>query len=600
MNVSLGLFHQTVNNLAARPRLSFDTETTGLRPFNGDHMFCMIFHDGEKPYYFNFQPYLEEGIEGLPRHLIKEMAPIFHRKEHCSLPDLYIHNAKFDMNFMSQENIVIQNTVWCTQTMARVLRNDHMTYSLAACGERIGVCKDNAVEEWIKKHKLWEWVILPGKKKRSKIKYYDRVPFEIMYKYGCQDARVGWQLGEYQRGEIAEISLGTATNKGTLSQVVEMESEGTSVYQDMEREGVPVDRDYCEVGAVYEEGLAVAAKARIEELCGMEYKDSNQVHEKIFSAIGVPFPRTAKNNPSFTDDFLATDAAGEIGKHIREFRSATLRGGTYFRGFQYWADSKGLLHPDMKQAGTATGRFSYGDPNLQNMPKVDKGKYPVRAAIIPPPGYFLCSIDYDQMEFKLMLDYAGQMDLIQKIKEGHDAHTTTAELCGIPRREAKILNFGLLYGMGLDTLAATLGCTREEARDFKAQYFSSLTKVKKFINAATYRAEKNKYVYDWLGRRFYFEDKRFAYKAANAIIQGGCSSIVKMAMNDLHRSLAEYKTHMLLQIHDEILFAVHDSERHLIPEIKKKMEASYPFKSMPMTCSVSESKDNFFAMKEIA
>lgn len=595
MKVSLGLFHDKVKHLAEQPRLAFDTETTGLRPFNGDRLFSIIFNDGHTSFYFNFQEYPEEGVEALPRILLKEMVSIF-RKDG---PQLYMHNAKFDMNIMHVDGIDVLNDVWCTQTNARVLRNDYMKYDLASCAERIGLEKDDAVEEYIKKHKLWEWVIIPGKKKRDKIKYYDKVPFSIMHPYGERDADVTYKLGEYQREEIKKVSLSTATNVPKLWGISEMENRGTHTFQRMERVGIPVDIDYCTVGAKHELGLADDALRRIQEATGIEYKDSNQVHEKIFSAMGVSYPTTAKGNPSFTDEFLASERAGDVGKLIQQYRSGLLRGGTYFEGFKYWADDDGLLHPNMKQDGTGTGRFSYANPNLQNMPKVDTGKYPVRKAIIAPRDFFLVAIDYDQMEFKLMLDYAGQMDLIRKIEDGYDAHTTTSELCGIPRRAAKILNFGLLYGMGLDLLASKLGCSREEARQFKSDYFSALPRVRKFIRSATYRAETRGYVSDWAGRRFHFSDKRFAYKAANAIIQGGCSSIVKKAMNELDDFLKDFRSHMLLQIHDELLFAIHKDEGDIVPRIQEIMSGIYPKIHLGMTCSASIGMENFFDMEEV-
>ncbi len=595
MKVSLGLFNDVLSRLLKEPRLSFDTETTGLRPFHGDRLFSLIFSNGSNPYYFNFQDYPDEGEEGLPRHLIRSLAPLFEKNG----PELYIHNAKFDMNIMYVDGVEVKNQVWCTQTMARVLYNDYIKYDLASCAERIGEKKDAAVEEYVKKHKLWEWVTIPGKKKRSKIKYYDQVPFRIIHPYGEQDATVCYKLGEYQRKELSKITLSTPENMGKVSDIVDMEKKGTHVFHKIERKGVPVDLEYCEKGAEHEHNLAMEAQTKIEQMLGFDYKDSNLVHEQAFSAMGVDFPRTAKGNPSFPDEFLGSERAGELGKLIQEYRSGILRGGTYFQGFRYWADEAGLLHPNMKQAGTGTGRLSYSNPNLQNMPKEDTGKFPVRAAIIPPPDYFLCAIDYDQMEFKLMLDYSGQRDLIKKIKEGYDAHTTTSELCDIPRREAKILNFGLLYGMGNGLLSEKLGCTVKEAKDFKSKYFSSLPKVKKFIRKSTYRAENSKYVTDWMGRRFQFKDKRFAYKAANAIIQGGCSSIVRTAMNQLDDFLAPHKTHMLLQIHDELLFAIHKDEGELIPKIKKIMENAYPPIRLPMTCSVSIGEKNFFEMKEV-
>jgi DNA polymerase-1 len=202
-------------------------------------------------------------------------------------------------------------------------------------------------------------------------------------------------------------------------------------------------------------------------------------------------------------------------------------------------------------------------------------------------------IDYDQMEFRMMLDYAGQLDLIEEIVKGLDPHQATADLVGIPRRPAKTLNFALLYGMGNEKLANTLDIELYEAKRFKFKYFSNLPMVKMFLNKTSLKAEKIGFVRDWLGRVFYFGDPKFSYKAANAIIQGGCSSVMKIALCRLHDFLKDKKSNLIMTVHDEALFEVHESEFYIIEKLQEIMENVYPHKHIKLTCSVSHSLESW-------
>lgn len=192
-----------------------------------------------------------------------------------------------------------------------------------------------------------------------------------------------------------------------------------------------------------------------------------------------------------------------------------------------------------------------------------------------------------------MLDYANEAGLIRKILDGHDPHDATAEMTGLDRDAAKTLNFALLYGMGKDTLAETLGVSVKEAKEFKYQYFGRLPQVKKFLRAVTTAAERRGFITDWAGRRLYFPDPRFAYKAPNALIQGGCSSIHKKAMVATDKVLAPWKSDILFQVHDEIDFDMHPGELELVPRLKEEMEKIYPYKRLPMRCSVEHSWKSF-------
>lgn len=600
--VTANNFYSVVESIKSLPYISFDTETTGLKPFHGDKLFSCIFGDGSTTWYFNFNDYQDEQQcpkeYTLPRTLIAGLQPIFYDKF------IYIHNAKFDWHFVEKEGIDVKAQVWCTETMARVLDNDHLEYSLDACVRRaFNEAKDDAVEEYIKEHKLWKWVTIPGKKTRFKEKYYDRVPFSIIVPYGSKDASLTFRLGEYQRERLSDLSINKLPKLPPISDVVDLEMGVTRACQKIERDGILLDKKYCMEAQAYEEQRCRDAERDFEKSCGIPFKDSNKVFAEVFTNLGIAFGTTEKGNPTFTDDVLST-IEHPISAIIQLQRTSHKRLNTYFKSYIYWADENNLIHPSMRQAGTTTGRFSFRDPNLQNIPKekTDDGKdtvtYPVRRAFIPRENYCFVAIDYNQMEFRLMLDYARQEDLIERIMGGYDPHTATAELVGIPRRPAKILNFGLLYGMGIKLLANTLGCSEDDARAFRNKYFSQLPKVKKFLRTCSNRAETAGKCFDWYGRKFNFPESKWAYKAPNAVIQGGCASVVKRAMVNLHAFLDTTKSRAVLQVHDEILFEIHKDELHIVPQIKQIMESVYPYKRIPLTCSVEHSWKSYQDLKK--
>jgi DNA polymerase-1 len=591
--VSVNNFEEVVRSLEPNKFLSFDTETTGLKPFHGDILFSCIFGASDTTWYFNFNDYQDDQQcpkeYTLPREFITKLQPLFYDRF------LYMHNAKFDWHFVKKEGIDVAADVWCTETMARVIDNDHLEYSLDACVARaLNKEKDDAVEAYVKAHKLWKWVQIPGKKTRFKEKFYNQVPFEIIVPYGHKDASLTFELGEWQRNRLTELSTNKLPKLPPISNIVNMEIGVTRVCQQIEETGILINKQYCKEAAKYEHTICRETEGEFERVTGVSFKDSNRVFAEVFGNLGVGFGLTAKGNPTFTDDALG-GINHPVADIIRRHRTAHKRLNTYFKSYTYWADDFGVIHPGMRQAGTTTGRFSFREPNLQNVPKErdDAGKdlvqYPVRRAFVPRENYCFVAIDYNQMEFRLMLDYAGQEDLIEKIMGGYDPHTATAELVGIDRRPAKVLNFGLLYGMGIGKLADTLGISSDEARSFRNKYFSQLPKVKRFLRACSDRAEAKGVCYDWCGRKFNFPDPQWAYKAANAIIQGGCASVVKRAMVDIHPILAKTKSRTVLQVHDELLFEIHKDEMELVKVVQDTMEKAYPHKRIPLTCSVEHS-----------
>lgn len=566
--------------LANNRILAFDTETTGLLPYHGDRIFAFVVSNGETSWYLrDFNKWLRYAFDGTEQIWV-------------------LHNAKFDMHFLySNYKTEIAGTIRDTMVMARLEYNDHMSYSLDACAARIGLKKLDVVEEYIQKNSLWEWQVIPGKKVRRKLKFFYKVPEEIMVPYACEDARVTFKLYEHLLGRLKEIDALLPEAPGSLK-VLDTESQVTKAVFDMESYGCAVDVEYSEYAFNHYKQKEQGAMNEFKKETGRDYKPSPKLFSEVFAGEMEKWAYTEKGNPSFESDILKRfDNPGA--KQVLTIRNAKSRC-DFFAGFSFHSDSSSYIHPNFNQAGTATGRFSSSEPNFQNLTNDEESKEecPTRAAIVPPDeNYCLVSMDYDQQEYRMMLDYAGELELIEQVKSGVDVHQATADLMGVSRKYAKTLNFMLLYGGGAGKLAEALDITGAQARDLKQLYFSKLPKVQNFITTVINTAKQRGYVYNWAGRR-YFCDPDFAYKMPNRIIQGGGADVMKQAIVKISELLKTTESTIALTIHDELDFYIHKNEFHLIPKIKAIMEGVFPSRHLPLTVSISHSWDNLASLKD--
>lgn len=591
-------FDEVVKILQETKEMSLDTETTGLRPFHGDRLFSIIIGTENESYYFNFQAYADtpSTYHLTNRHLQRIGNEVLLQKN-GSGRRFYLHNAKFDLHFLRANCLELEGEIHCTEAVARVEYNEHLKYSLDACSSRIGLHKSDAVEAYIMEHGLWKWADIPGKKTRKKDKFFSKVPFDIIAPYGEQDGRVTYSLARHQEKAIQEIDQSLPPKRPKLSSIVANEKRITKVCFEMESLGVKIDKEYCLKAVSYEESRQAKATKAFFDISGISFKDSNAVLAKAFTAAGENFPRTEKGNPSFVQEVLKSFSS-PLAKTVLDFRDAKSRS-NFFNGFLYFSDSDSVIHPNMRQAGTNSGRFSYSDPNLQNLTKEsedspkDNSEFPVRRALVPRPGFIWVSMDFDQLEYRLMLDYSGEKELIDKVKAGLDVHEATSEMIRRSRTDAKKINFGLLYGEGEEKLGNELGVSRLEARQIKKDYFSRLPRVSSFIQTVIYTAKTRGHIFNKFGRMYYFDDSNFAYKAPNRLIQGTAGDLVKIAMVRIYDFLLPYKSNMILNVHDELDFEIHETELFLVPLIKEIIESVYPYETLPLTTSISFSHRSF-------
>lgn len=602
-------FKAAILKLKQETRFGADTETTGLKL--SDRLFSIILSDATQGYYFNFndQPdhlgQLAPKDAILPRSYIEEIGKIFRKKDAL----FFIHNAKFDMGMLAKEGVSILGTVHCTEVVERVLKNNYPNYKLATVAPRYGFEKDKSVDGYIKQHGLVTKVEVPGKDKPKEVPHFDLVPFEIMARYGTNDAVIHRGIGMKQLERIAEQDATKASYHPPLAPLIANEYQLTKVCAKIERTGIKLDRPFTERALAHTQQLVRDHMLDFEKMTAVPYQDSAAALASAFQKFGIELPKTRTGKPCTNKEVL--DALeNPLADKIREIRGAQKLCSTYYTSFLYFADSEDLIHANMRQGGTETLRFSYSDPNLQNLPKEDEEEdrtreFLVRRCFVPlNDDWVFVPIDFKQQEYRMMADYAGERALIAAIMAGEDVHDATARLMGLDvqygakkaRKMAKTINFGLLYGMGAGKLAKALGVALDDAYQLKHLYFSKLPAIRKFTEQVMGNGEKRGYVFNWMGFRSHISESSFAYVLPNHIIQGGCAQVVRIAMVRLDEYMRKQKlrSRILVQVHDELLFQVHRSEWEHIPVFKRIMESVYTGRNgITLECSLEHSFKSF-------
>lgn len=349
-----------------------------------------------------------------------------------------------------------------------------------------------------------------------------------------------------------------------------------------------------------------------------------QLSHILFETLAIPLPRGMKKTPggalsTNVENLALLAGAHPIVRSILLFRAAFKMLSTYVDPILERTDKSGRLHTSFVQTGTATGRLSSENPNMQNVPVAgedEEGNWgkKLRTAFVAPAGRKLVAFDYSQLELRILAAVSGDKEMTDTFKKGGDIHAMTAsEIFGVAlekvtkemRRVAKTLNFGVAYGMGSSAFAKVAGISRDEAKKFIEKYYKAFSGVQKWQEETIKEAHERGYVMTLTGRKRPIQDiqsgspqfvARAERIAINMPIQGLEADIVKYAMIEMRRALKEKKwwgreVRMLLTIHDELLFEIRDDMmKETIPLIKKLMESCYPLE-IPLIVNVSEGID---------
>lgn len=544
MLISTHEFHIKARQIseALSGEVGVDFETDGLHPYKGNKAYILGFTDthGAK---FSVVFHPEVPIDDLKLFFSNP------RVTYCA------HNAKFELGFLDMLGIEVMGTVHDTEVMARIEFNSHFKYDLQSCAQRLGLSKHQPMLDWLK---------IRGNKGR-----HVHAPGEILVPYVEQDAWLSWELARYQ-DSIFNHWDGSSLVK--IRNVVKLEKVVLKYLQTMEKNGLLVDVNYCRKALEYEEQEIHSAKQEFTKLAGCEFVDSRKTLKPIFDSHGVRYGETALGNASFTEDALTGSRDHPVVRALMRHRRAVKRSTAYWSNFLE-LEHNGIIHPSINQNRAQTGRMSISEPSCQNWSTdEDEGtEFPIRRAFIARPGCIIASLDYSQMELRKSADEAEDHPMIERILAGADLHQEVADMAGVPRSLAKNGRFAKQYGASVKRIAITLGVSLEiaqkisDAIDEQAQATAAYSR---------YLSSSSKpFGYDWLGRRFFF-DHGFEYKAFNYRIQGGCAEILKIAICDVGKFLkanAREETFMLIPIHDELVFNIHEQDLHLLAELKKLM-----------------------------
>ena len=372
----------------------------------------------------------------------------------------------------------------------------------------------------------------------------------------------------------------------------------------MELEGINLDEDFLKKMSVEMALESNALEQKIYETAGEKFNlaSPKQLGDVLFDKmkIGGAKQKKTKTGQYATGEevlsYLAND--NEIVRDILEWRQMVKLQSTYIDALPNQVDKKtGRVHTDYMQTVAATGRLSSTNPNLQNIPiRTEKGRLIRKAFIARDENYTLLSADYSQIELRIIAALSGEENMIKAFQNKEDIHkSTAAKVFDVPleevtkeqRSNAKTVNFGIIYGVSAFGLSNQTSLSRKESADLIDAYYATYPKLKSYMANQVDFARENGYVQTVLGRRRYLKDINSANmmvksgaerNAVNAPIQGSAADIIKIAMINIHKKLIEenWKSKMLLQVHDELVFDVHNSELEKIqPMIKHEMENAF-------------------------
>lgn len=382
-----------------------------------------------------------------------------------------------------------------------------------------------------------------------------------------------------------------------------------------EKRGILVDTVYLErLSKEYHKELATFESAIFKE-AGREFNINSpkQLGEVLFDELNLSTKGLKKTSggarSTRESELLKLKDEHEIIAHILSYRELQKLLSTYIDNIPKMIGKDGRLHTNLNQAGTTTGRMSSNNPNMQNIPVRDGHGAAIRSAFVAEKGYVLAAFDYSQIEIRVLAALSQDPILIDTFQKGKDVHAAVASyIFGVPeeevtkemRRRAKVVNFGIIYGMGVNALKEALGTDRKEAQQFYDDYFKKFPSIAGYLDNVKHGAQKTGYTETLFGRRRYFDSIRSSIPyirasaermAINAPLQGTAADIMKIATHKADDAIKKHKldkdVHLLLSVHDELIFEIkHDALKKAQKIIKEAMEC-IPGISIPLVVDIS-------------
>jgi DNA polymerase-1 len=561
-----------LQNLMKQSSVCFDTETTGINPLTAELVGIAFSWEAGKGFYLPFPKDKNEA-----QNLIEQLRPFFEDEQIQKIGQ----NLKYDIKVLDKYHVKVKGPLFDTM-LAHYLINPDMRHNMDILAETYLNYSPVPIEALI------------GKKGKNQLSMRD-VPLDKQTEYAVEDADITLQLKEHFEKELGEAN--------TQKLFDDIEIPLLRVLAAMELEGINLDITFLNTLTEQLNSDIKTLETTIYKKAGEEFNIASpkQLGEILFDKLKlVDKPKKTKTGQYATSEDILSYLAKEhdIIKDILEYRGLAKLKSTYVDALPNQVEQlTGRVHTDYMQTVAATGRLSSNNPNLQNIPiRTERGRQ-VRKAFIPrDENYTLLAADYSQIELRIIAALSQEENMIQAFKNGEDIHASTAsKVFNVPlnevtreqRSNAKTVNFGIIYGVSAFGLSNQTDLTRSESKELIDTYYATYPKLREYINNQIHFARENGYVQTVLGRRRYLKDinSRNAVvrgaaerNAVNAPIQGSAADIIKIAMIRIFDKLetGHYKTKMLLQVHDELVFDVYKPELENIKSlVKNEMEHAF-------------------------
>jgi DNA polymerase I len=518
-----------------------------------------------------------DAVRNLPDLHSPEMAPLVAMLEDAEVRKVG-QNLKYDRLVLRRAGVTLRGIEFDTMIASYLLDPGSREHGLDAL----------ALKHLDHRTITYEDVTGKGK---SQIPFAE-VPLDAACDYAAEDADVALQLAERFRPEIERLGLDRLLHSIEIPLI--------EVLAEMEWAGIRIDERFFS-------DLSVRLRAELREIEQAIYREAGtefnigsnpQLREILFGRLGLPVIKRTKTGPS-TDVTVLEELAAQghtIPSLLMQYRQLDKLLGTYVDALPRMVNPEtGRLHTSFNQTVAATGRLSSSDPNLQNIPIRREIGAEIRRGFVPAEGHVFVSADYSQIELRILAHYSEDPAFVEAFRADEDIHRQTAALIfgverdGVTREmrdRAKTVNFAVIYGIGPFSLAQRLGISNAEAKEFIDRYFERFPGVRRYLDEQIELARTQGFVETLTGRRRYipeitsrnFNIRSFGERAAtNAPIQGSSADLIKIAMIDIHRDIAEgrIRGRMLLQVHDELLFeAPRGEEEATLARIRERMEGA--------------------------
>lgn len=565
---------------------AFDTETDSL-DYMSANLIGLSFAtaEGEAAYVPVAHDYLGAPPQLDRNWVLEELKPLLEDPKFAKIGQ----NLKYDASVLARYGIEMQGMAFDTMLEAYVVNS-------------LGRHDMDTLADKYLNHQTIHFEEVAGKGKKQLT--FNQIDLEQASPYAAEDADV------------------TLCLHNTLYPQLELESSLQSVYQDieqplvsvlsrMERTGVLINSDLLRIQSQQLGERLDILQAQAYEMVGKEFNlnSPKQLQVILFEEMGLPIIKKTPSGTPSTNEEVLTELALDysLPKLILEQRGLAKLKSTYTDKLpKMVSEVSGRVHTSYHQAVTATGRLSSTDPNLQNIPVRNEEGRRIRQAFIAPQGYKVVAIDYSQIELRIMAHLSADKGLLDAFTHGKDIHAATAaEVLNLPidevskeqRRQAKAINFGLIYGMSAFGLAKQLGIGRNDAQSYMDLYFERYPGVQIYMEETRQVASENGYVETLYGRRLYLPEinarnglrRKAAERAAiNAPMQGTAADIIKRAMIDVDKWVQTQgdDVRMLMQVHDELVFEIKEEKVEQISQIIKELMESAATINVPLIADV--------------